>query len=70
MSESTQIIYMQTRLVRLMSEETGASIAAVATQFKEQGVFHYIKQMWDLFHIEGDQAVLEDIRQYLKSKGV
>ncbi|MCQ2097379.1 MAG: DUF3791 domain-containing protein [Fibrobacter sp.] len=70
MSESTQIIYMQTRLVRLMSEETGASIAAVATQFKEQGVFHYIKRMWDLFHIEGDQAVLEDIRQYLKSKGV
>ncbi|OWV06001.1 Protein of unknown function [Fibrobacter sp. UWH9] len=70
MSESTQIIYMQTRLVRLMSEETGVSIAAVATQFKEQGVFHYIKRMWDLFNIEGDQAVLEDIRQYLKSKGV
>ncbi len=39
MSESTQIIYMQTRLVRLMAGESGMSIAAVATLFKEQGFF-------------------------------
>lgn len=69
MSEITQILYMQIRLVRLMSEETGMSIPAVATLFKEQGVFHYVKRMWDLFHVEGDQAVLDDVKLYLKSKG-
>lgn len=70
MSDNAQIIYMQARLVGLMAKETGSSVASVATLFKEQGVFHYVKRMWDLFHIEGDLAVLEDVKQYLKSKGV
>jgi len=70
MSEITQIIYMQTRLVRMMADDTGLSVPAVASLFKEQGVFHYIKRMWDLFHVEGDQAVLDDVKLYLKSKGV
>jgi len=33
------------------------------------GVYHYIAKMWDLFHVEGDLAVLDDVKQYLDAKG-
>ena len=70
MDEKSQILYMQTRLVRLAAEQWRKPYRDVAELFKVKGVFHYIARMWDLFHIEGDLAVLDDIQQYLNSKGV
>ena len=46
MSEQTEITFMQTRLIRLASEESG------------------------IFHCEGDEAVLEDITEFLQRKGI
>jgi hypothetical protein len=68
MDEKSQIIYMQTRLVRLAAEQWGKPYQDVVVLFKEKGVFHYIARMWELFHIEGDLAVLDEIRRYLDSK--
>ena len=45
MSEKTEITFMQTRLIRLASEE-------------------------GIFHCEGDEAVLEDITEFLQGKGI
>lgn len=69
MDEKSQIIYMQTRLTRLAAERWNMSIPQVATLFEEKGVYHYIAKMWDLFHVEGDLAVLDDVKQYLDAKG-
>ena len=68
MDEKSQIIYMQTRLTRLAAERWNMSIPQVATLFEEKGVYHYIAKMWDLFHVEGDLAVLDDVKQYLDAK--
>ena len=70
MEEKSQIIYMQTRLVRLAAEQWCKPYCDVVKLFKAKGVFGYIARMWELFHIEGDLAVLDDIQQYLNSKGV
>ena len=70
MEEQSQIIYMQTRLVRLAADQWRRPYREVVELFKVKGVFHYIAKMWELFHIEGDLAVLDDIQQYLTSKSV
>lgn len=68
--EKSQIIYMRTRLTRLAAERWNMSLPQVASLFEEMGVYHYIAKMWDLFHVEGDLAVLDDVKQYLDAKGV
>jgi len=70
MEEQSQIIYMQTRLVRLAAQQWQKPYRDIVELFKMSGVFRYIAKMWGLFHIEGDLAVLDDIQQYLTSKGV
>lgn len=70
MDEKSQIIYMQTRLTRLAAEHWNMALPQVASLFEEKGVYHYIAKMWDLFHVEGDLAVLDDVKQYLDAKGV
>ena len=37
--------------------------------FKETDVFGYIEKGYGIFHCEGDEAVLEDIEEFLESKG-
>ena len=54
MSEKEEIIFMQTRLVRLASKEW----------------LGYIEKCYGIFHCEGDDAVLEDITEFLQRKGI
>lgn len=68
MSERFQILFMQIRLVRLAAEEWNKSMQEVNRIFKERNVYHYIMNLWGLFHVEGDYAVLKDIEEYLKSQ--
>ena len=53
MSEKTEITFMQTRLIRLASEEWHLPV---------EQIIH--------FHCEGDEAVLEDITEFLQRKGI
>ena len=65
MSEQLQILFMQTRLVRLASNEWNIPISEVNGIFINKDVYHYIKKLWGLFHVEGDYAVLKDIEKYV-----
>ena len=69
-SEQDEIRYMKVRLVRLASEEWHKSIENVADLFTQNDVFHYISVGYGIFHVEGDYAVLEDIKEYLLNKGI
>ena len=69
MGKETQITYMQARLVRLATQEWNLTLQAVNDIFQKYGIYHYIEKFWDLFHIEGDYAVLGDIRRHLDAKG-
>ena len=70
MNERQQIIYMQTRMIRLASEMWDMSIETIVKLFTKYNVLKYIEECFDLFHMEGDQAILEDITAYLKNKEV
>lgn len=70
MSERQQIIYMQVRIIRLASEEWNKPIEMIVELFARHNVLQYIEECFGIFHVEGDEAVLEDIITYLKNKEV
>ena len=70
MSEKTEITFMQTRLIRLASEEWHLSVEQIIHLFKEADVFGYIEKCYGIFHCEGDEAGLEDITEFLEGKGI
>ena len=70
MSEKTEITFMQTRLIRLASEEWHLPVEQIIHLFKEADVLGYIEKCYGIFHCEGDEAVLEDITEFLQGKGI
>ena len=70
MSEKTEITFMQTRLIRLASEEWHLPVEQIIHLFKEADVLGYIEKCYGIFHCEGDEAVLEDITEFLQRKGI
>ena len=69
MSERSQITYMQVRIARMATEKWNLSIAEVAKLFHQYQVFEFIRDCFGIFHVEGDEAIWEDIIPYLKTKG-
>ena len=70
MNEKVEIIFMQTRLIRLASEEWHLPVAQIIYLFKKADVLGYIEKGYGIFHCEGDEAVLEDITEFLEGKGI
>lgn len=70
MSEKTEITFMQTRLIRLASEEWNMSVEKIVELFKKADVLGYIEKCYGIFHCEGDEVVLEDIAEFLEGKGM
>ena len=50
---------MQTRLIRLASEEWHLPVEQIIHLFKEADVLGYIEKCYGIFHCKGDEAVLE-----------
>ncbi|MCQ2588069.1 MAG: DUF3791 domain-containing protein [Treponema sp.] len=69
MNEEQQILFMQIRLIRMTSEKLGLTLKQTAELFDKFKVLSFIRDCWGIFHIEGDNAVYEEIREYLISKG-
>lgn len=70
MSEKAEITFMQTRLIRLASEEWHLPIEKILDLFQKVDVLGYIEKGYGIFHCEGDEAVLEDIAEFLEGKGI
>lgn len=69
MSEKVQVIFMQLRLVRLASEAWKLPVEEVVRMFRDAEVFDYIEKGYGIFHCEGDEAILEDIAEFMERKG-
>ncbi len=69
MNEEQQILFMQIRLIRMTSEKLGIPLKQTAELFEQFKVLSFIRDCWGIFHVEGDNAVYEEIREYLISKG-
>ena len=70
MSEKAEITFMQTRLIRLASEEWHLSIERIIDLFKTVDVLGYIEKGYGIFHCEGDDVILEDVTEFLDRKGI
>ena len=70
MSESQEIIFMQARLLRLASNNWKMTIQNAGSIFFKYGLLALIRDCYDMFHTEGDEAVLEEMEKILKHKGV
>ena len=68
--EKQDIIFMQTRLIRCAAEEWKMPIIKVVKIFSTMHIFEYIEKGYGIFHCEGDYAIMEDIDEVLKRKGV
>ena len=69
MSETEQILFMQIRLLRMMAEKYGVTLKQAAQTFAEYNVLPFIREGFGIFHVEGDEAVFEEVKGFLKSKG-
>ena len=69
MSEKSEITFMQTRLIRLASEEWHLSVEQIIDLFKKADILGYIEKGYGIFHCEGDNAIMSDINEVLKRKG-
>lgn len=70
MSESSEIVFMQVRLLRLASEEWHMPIQKVNILFDTYNILEFIEDCYGVFHMEGDAAVFDEIKTLLKNKGV
>ena len=48
----------------------GQSLHYVMQLFTKNKVLYYIEDCYDYFHLEGDEAVLDDVERYLANRGV
>jgi len=65
-----QITLMQIRLFRLARARWHKSQIACADFFSQNHLYTYIGDNWDGFHIQGDEACLDDIEEMLKHRGI
>lgn len=70
MNEKMQILFMQTRLIRLAAEKWNTSILKANAIFAKYNICQFIEDCFGEFHTEGDEAVFDDINFLLRNKGV
>lgn len=54
----------------LVSEEWNTTIQKVNELFDKYNILRFIEECFDVFHMEGDRAVFEEIQTVLRCKGV
>lgn len=65
-----EIQHMQVRLFSLAWKKWNITIERCSELFDQFRIDHYIESLYELFHVQGDEANLAEIEEYLKNKGV
>lgn len=68
--EDHEILHMQIRLFRLACKTWNKSSTECIKIFDDYDVDGYVREMYEMFHVQGDEANLEEIQKYLIKKGV
>lgn len=69
MSEKSEISYMQVRIARMAARKWNLSIAEVGKLFAQHQVFQHIRDCYPVYHVEGDEAVWEDLQAFFRNRG-
>lgn len=68
--ELNEIVHMQVRLFRMACKKWEMTTEECADLFDQYDIDGYIRELYGLFHVQGDEANLYEIEDLLKSKGV
>ena len=68
--EKSDILHMQVRLFRLACKRWRMDTVTCAELFDLFRVDELIKDLYGLFHVQGDDANMDEIEAYLKARGV
>ena len=60
---------LQVRLYRMLQNRLGLSSAECNDVFDKYGVFDYIAQCYEEYHMQGDEANDADLLEYLRRQG-
>ena len=63
------IFMLQVRLYRMLQSRKGLSSVECNRVFDKYGLFDYISQCYEEYHMQGDEANYEDVLEYLKGQG-
>lgn len=70
MDEQRQITFMQARISRMASQRWRVPLRQVMAIYCAHSVLEYIEECFDYLHLEGDEAVFDDVMGYLRTRGV
>ena len=65
-----EILHMQVRLFRLACKMWNKNEKECSDLFDTYEIDKYIRESYEIFHVQGDEANLEEIELYLQRKGV
>ena len=65
-----EILHMQVRLFRMACRVWKKTEIECAELFDRYKIDAYIREAYEFFHIQGDEANLEEIETYLGKRGV
>ena len=67
---NTELEHMQVRLFRYAWKKWGVGLLRCADIFDTFHVDQYIEDLYEFFHVQGDEANLLEIEHYLRNQGV
>lgn len=70
LNKRDDIFMLQVRLFRLAQLKWDKSAEECEQIFKKYGLNEYIETCYEEYHVQGDEANLADLEQYLKVKGL
>ena len=65
-----EVLYMQVRLFRMFREHTGLTSKEANSAFEAAGAWDFISSCYDILHLSGDEAALNDVLARLEFAGV
>ena len=64
------MVHMLVRVCRLAAVRWEMALDEVMRILAPSDALGYVRRNYGLFHMEGDEAVLDDVEDYLRAKGV
>ena len=64
-----EILFFQTRIFRMFCMEAKISPVEGDELFSKYGIWDYLKDAYDVLHLNGDEYALNEVMEILKAKG-
>ena len=68
--KADDLFLIQIRLFRLFQSKWNLDEQKCSELFNKYKIYDYIETCYEFFHVQGDDANLADIEQYLENNGV